>query len=62
MALQDLTQQNEIIGTKVLMDRLQLSEPTIIRYRKKGKIPYLRIGSAIRYDWQKVLNALSVGG
>jgi|SRR5690606_36342542 len=52
------TLQSEIIDTKELIARLRLSEPTIIRYRKKGIIPYLQIGSAIRYEYQKVLEAL----
>lgn len=55
------TQSNilpEIIDTKELLLRLGLSEPTVIRYRQKGVIPFLQVGSAIRYDYQKVLDAL----
>src|SRR5690606_2012597 len=48
----------EIIDTKTLLTRLDLSEPTVIRYRQKGVIPFLQVGSAIRYDYQKVLEAL----
>lgn len=48
----------EIIDTKELLLRLGLSEPTVIRYRQKGVIPFLQVGSAIRYDYQKVLDAL----
>lgn len=48
----------EIIDTKELLLRLSLSEPTVIRYRQKGVIPFLQIGNAIRYDYQKVLEAL----
>ncbi|WP_099367305.1 helix-turn-helix transcriptional regulator [Sphingobacterium sp. 1.A.4] len=55
---QSASASSEIIDTKELLSRLGLSEPTIIRYRQKGTIPYLRIGSAIRYDYQKVLEAL----
>ena len=50
--------QPEIIDTKTLLTRLDLSEPTVIRYRQKGVIPFLQVGSAIRYDYQKVLEAL----
>ena len=65
-ALQDTTSmpqtshdaQPEIIDTKTLLSRLDLSEPTVIRYRQKGTIPFLQVGSAIRYDYQKVLGAL----
>ena len=48
----------EIINTSTLCSRLDLSEPTIIQYRKKGKIPFLKVGSAIRYDWNAVVKAL----
>jgi hypothetical protein len=48
----------EIIDGKTLMERLNISEPTLIRWRKKLRIPYLQIGSSIRYDWYKVLNSL----
>ncbi|GGC18267.1 hypothetical protein GCM10011386_07700 [Parapedobacter defluvii] len=48
----------EIIDTKTLLNRLDLSEPTVIRYRQKGMIPFLQVGSAVRYDYQKVLEAL----
>lgn len=46
------------IDTKELCKRLAITEPTAIRWRKKGKIPYLSIGSSIRYDWNAVLTAL----
>lgn len=48
----------EIIDGKQLMKRLNISEPTLIRWRKKSKIPFLQIGTSIRYDWFKVLIAL----
>lgn len=50
----------EIIDRKTLISRLDISEPTAIRWQQKGKIPYLKIGSAIRYDWIKVIQALSI--
>lgn len=48
----------EIIDTAELCKRLNISEPTVIRWRKKGKIPYLSIGAAIRYDYIKVIEAI----
>lgn len=51
-------QQENPIDTKELCKRLAVTEPTIIRWRKKGKIPYMTIGSSIRYDWMAVLTAL----
>jgi Helix-turn-helix domain len=46
------------IATKELCKFLNVTEPTLTRYRKRGIIPYLNIGSAIRYDLNKVINAL----
>lgn len=48
------------ITTKQLCEFLGLTEPTIIRWRQKGKIPFMQIGSAIRYDKNKVIEALEV--
>ena len=48
----------EIIDRDELCKRLALSEPTIIRYEKKGKIPRLSIGNSIRYNWPAVVEAL----
>lgn len=48
----------EIIDRKELRVRLGITEPTIIRWEKKGKIPSFRIGSNVRYNWQTVINAL----
>jgi len=45
---------------KELCEFLSLSEPTIISWRNKGKIPYMQIGSAIRYDSDAVIKALEV--
>lgn len=53
------TPQIEIINSREIRKRLDISEPTLIRWRRKGRIPYLSIGSAIRYDWHKVLEAIS---
>jgi excisionase family DNA binding protein len=47
------------ITTKQLCQFLGITEPTVIRWRKKGKIPYIQIGSALRYDKEAVLLALS---
>lgn len=48
----------EIIDRKELMRRLKISEPTAIMWERKKKIPSFKIGSAIRYNWHKVLKAL----
>ncbi len=40
---------------KELCDYLSISEPTLSRYRKKGKIPFLTIGDQYRYDINEVV-------
>jgi len=48
------------ITTKQLCDFLGVTEPTIIRWRKKGKIPFMQIGSAVRFNLPAVISALEV--
>ena len=48
----------EIIDRDELCKRLALSETTVIRYEKKGKIPRLSIGNSIRYNWPAVVESL----
>lgn len=50
--------QEPPINSKELMRRLEISEPTLIRMRKAGKIPFMNIGGQYRYDWEDVLVAL----
>jgi hypothetical protein len=50
--------QPEIINRDELCKRLDITEPTCIRWEKKGKIPRIEIGSAIRYNWPKVIEVL----
>lgn len=38
--------------------KLDVTIQTLIRWRHKGKIPYMQIGSSVRYDYAKVLEAL----
>lgn len=45
----------EIINRTELCKRLNITEPTAIRWEKKGKIPSFRIGSNVRYNWPKVI-------
>lgn len=46
------------VTTKELCDFLRITEPTVMRWKKKGKIPYMNIGTAVRFDLYKVLAAL----
>jgi excisionase family DNA binding protein len=48
------------ITGKELCSFLGISGPTLIRWRNKGKIPFLEIGGALRYDKNKVHLALEV--
>jgi excisionase family DNA binding protein len=48
----------EIITQDELCKRLMISKPTIIRWAKKKKIPLIRIGRSVRFNWQKVIEAL----
>lgn len=50
--------QPEIINREELCKRLDITEPTAIRWEKKGTIPSFRIGSNVRYNWPKVVEAL----
>ena len=51
-------QKIELITPDELCKRLNISIQTQIRYRQKGKLPWLEIGNQIRYDWNKVVEAL----
>ena len=52
------TPPSEIISRAELCIRLNITEPTAIRWEKKNLIPCFRIGSSIRYNWPKVIEAL----
>ena len=55
------TKEAQIITGEDLCKKLDVTIQTLIRWRQKGKIPYLQIGSSIRYDLNKVIEALEVG-
>lgn len=48
----------EIINTDELCKRLDISEPTAIKWRRKKKIPSFTIGTAVRYNWPAVVEFL----
>lgn len=50
------------ITTKELCTYLGISEPTIIRWRKNKKIPFMQMGSNIRYKLNDVIKALEKNG
>ena len=51
-------QQIEVIDRPELLKRLGITEPTAIAMGKKGKIPEMRIGTNVRYNWPAVVAAL----
>ena len=54
--------QPEIINRDELCRRLDITEPTAIRWEKKGKIPCFRVGSNVRYNWPVVVQTLENKG
>jgi len=50
--------QIEIIDRVELQKRLNITEPTAIRWGKRGIIPEIRIGGNVRYNWPAVIKAL----
>ena len=51
-------QDEEILTESQLCERLNLTRTTISRYRKENKIPYLKVGNNIRYEYNKVLKSI----
>ncbi|MEJ5994965.1 helix-turn-helix domain-containing protein [Pedobacter sp. Du54] len=49
-----------IVSGDELKTQLGVTIQTVIRWRKKGKIPFLQLGSSIRYDLNEVVKALEV--
>ena len=56
----DNNKNEKPVTTKELCSFLGITEPTVIRWRKKGKIPFIQIGSAIRFNLSAVVQALEV--
>lgn len=53
-------EQIEVIDTKTLCLRLGITQPTVIRWRKKKRIPFLLVGSSVRFNYSAVVAALEV--
>jgi excisionase family DNA binding protein len=39
---------------------LNITEPTLIRWKKKGTIPFLKVGSRVLYEKGKVVEAIRI--
>ncbi|MBD1434848.1 helix-turn-helix domain-containing protein [Sphingobacterium sp. DN00404] len=49
-----------IVDTKGIMEILDCSQTTLGKLKKRGKIPFMKLGATHRYDVEKVLAALEV--
>lgn len=52
-------QRKEIISQEELAKRLGVTVPTIVKYRSKGKIPFIVLGDRILYEFNEVITKLS---
>lgn len=52
----------EIVSGDVLCERFNVTRQTLGRWRDQGRIPFIQVGSIVRYDFLKVINALEKGG
>lgn len=59
--LTELKPKAEIISDKTLSERLEVTRQTLGRWRNQGRIPFIQVGSIIRYDYNKVIQALEEG-
>ena len=50
----------DIMTGDQVCEKLDISIQTLTKWRQKGKIPFLQVGVAIRYDFNKVVSALEV--
>lgn len=50
--------QGIILDTDQLMEKLGVTRPTLSKWRKEGRIPFIQVGAVVRYDLDKVLEAL----
>ena len=53
-----ISKNEQPVTAKVLSQFLSISQPTLIRWRKKGKIPYLKLGGRILYQKSAVITAM----
>ena len=57
-SIQVQNKSNNILDTDQLMEKLGVTRPTLSKWRKEGRIPFIQVGSVVRYDLDKVLEAL----
>ncbi|QQL44229.1 helix-turn-helix domain-containing protein [Sulfuriroseicoccus oceanibius] len=49
---------NELIDTAELARRLKVTRRSIDNYRAQGRIPAIKIGQCVRFNWLRVIEAL----
>ncbi len=52
------TVPEKLLTTREVCEFLGITEPTLIRRRKKGQIPFLSVGGSIRFDKAAIIKAL----
>jgi len=48
----------EFLSRKEVCEKLKITEPTLWRLQKSGKIPFVKIGRRILFEKQAVLNSI----
>lgn len=48
-------QPNELLTEQEVVEQFKISRQSLHKWRSEGRIPFLRLGSRIRYDRQKLL-------
>lgn len=56
--IQDKTPIQTIIDGDELIQKLGITRQTLARWRKQNRIPFIQVGGVIRYDLNKVIEAL----
>lgn len=51
----------QIVDEAFLAKEIKVTRQTIGRWRIQGRIPFIQVGSVIRYDFLKVIEALEEG-
>lgn len=52
------TEPDEIMDGRQVCEEFQISMPTLIKYRKEGRVPFFRIGNRVRYRKREVVEGL----
>ena len=55
-------QEGRILTTKQLAEEITVSERTIYNWRSMGLIPCIKVGSVVRFDYERVRAALNKEG